>query len=171
MELLIAGSPRKGMYSDRLAEAYAAITGAEIIHARSVSVNPCHGCAWCKGKGNGRCVQKDDMNEILEKARKAEGIAIFSPIYWWQLTAQTKLIIDRLYPLSEEEWKGKMITVVVNGAAEDDDKEFGLLKEQFREMTDYIHADYRFLGVGTSDDESAAKALEKVRKLAAENMA
>ena len=108
------------------------------------------------------------MPDILERIRKADRIAIFSPIYWWQLTAQTKLIIDRIYPLSEKDWKGKMLTVVVNGAAEDDDREFTLLKEQFGEMTGYIGTGYRFLGVGTTDDEAFGKALEKVKKLAAE---
>ena len=168
MEIIIAGSPRKGMYSDRMAEAYASVTGGEIIYARSVNVNPCHGCGWCKGKGEGRCVQKDDMPGILERIRKADRIAIFSPVYWWQLTAQTKLIIDRMYSLSEEDWKGKMLTVVVNGAAENDDREFTLLKEQFGEMTGYIGTGCRFLGVGTTDDEAFVKALEKVKKLAAE---
>lgn len=168
MEIIIAGSPRKGMYSDRLAEAYAEITGAEIVYARSVNVGPCHGCGWCKGKGEGRCVQNDDMPAILEKVRKADRVAIFSPIYWWQLTAQTKLIVDRLYPLNEKEWAGKILTVVVNGAAEDDDKEFDLLKEQFGEMTDYVKAGYRFLGVGTTDDKAFENALGKVKELALE---
>ena len=98
MEIVIAGSPRKGMYSDRFAQAWCDETGAELIYARSVNVGPCHGCGWCKGKGNGKCVQKDDMPEILEKIRKADRLTIFSPIYWWQVTAQTKLILDRLYP-------------------------------------------------------------------------
>lgn len=155
------------MYSDRLAEAYAGITGGEIVYARSVSVGPCHGCGWCKGKGNGVCVQKDDMPQILEKARKADRIALFSPIYWWQMTAQEKLIVDRLYPLSEADWNGKVLTVVMNGAAEDDDREFSLLHDQFREMADYIKAELRFLGVGTSDDEAFGKTLAKVRNLAA----
>ena len=48
MEIIIAGSPRKGMYSDRMAEAYASITGGEIIYARSVNVHPCH-VSW-KGR-------------------------------------------------------------------------------------------------------------------------
>ena len=168
MELLITGSPRKGMYSDRLAECYAEITGAEIVYARTLNVNPCHGCGWCKGNGNGKCVQKDDMSELLEKAKKADKITIFSPVYWWQLTAQMKLVIDRLYPMSEEDWKGKTLTVVMNGAAEDDDKEFELLKAQFQEMADYIKVKYRFLGVGTTDDEAFSKAIEKVKTFASE---
>ncbi len=168
MEIVIAGSPRKGMYSDRLAQAYAEITGAEIIYARNVKVGPCHGCGWCRTKGNGICVQKDDMPEILEKAKKADKIAIFSPVYWWQMTAQTKLVVDRLYPMGEEDWKGKTLTVVMNGAAKDDDNEFRLLNGQFQEMADFINIGLRFLGVDTTDDEAFAKALEKVRVLAAE---
>ena len=166
MELVIAGSPRKGMYSDRLADSYAKITGAEIIHARSVTVGPCHGCGWCRTKGNGICVQKDDMPAILEKAKKSERLTIFSPVYWWQLTAQTKLIVDRLYPMSEEDWKGKTLTVVMNGAAKEDDKEFSLLKEQFQEMADFIHVKLRFLGLDTTDDTAYEKSLEKVIQLA-----
>ena len=168
MEIAIAGSPRKGMYSDRMAEAWCEITGAELVHTRSLNVNPCHGCGWCKGKGEGKCVQKDDMPALLERIRKADKLTIFSPIYWWQVTAQTKLVMDRLYPISEEEWKGKTLTVVVNGAAEDDDNEFKLLEAQFKEMADYIHVKLHFLGVSTEDDAHFEKSLEKVKALAEE---
>ncbi len=169
MEIIIAGSPRKGMYSDRLAEAYAEATGGELIHARSLTAGPCRGCNWCKDKGNGSCVQKDDMVQVLEKARKADGIAFFSPIYWWQVTAQEKIVIDRLYPMTAEDWKGKKLTVVVNGAAEDDDREFALLKAQFQEMADYIGAELRFLGVGTTDDEAFSKAMNKLNDFISES--
>ena len=165
MEIIIAGSPRKGMYSDRLAEAYAEATGGELIHARSLTAGPCRGCNWCKDKGNGSCVQKDDMLQVLEKARKADGIAFFSPIYWWQVTAQEKIVIDRLYPMTAEDWKGKKLTVVVNGAAEDDDREFALLRDLFKEMADYLKLDFTFLGVGTTDDAAFEKAIEKVKNL------
>ena len=139
---------------------------AEKLCLRGKNIAPCLACEACLRNG-GTCVQKDDMPQILEKARKADRIALFSPIYWWQMTAQEKLIVDRLYPLSEADWNGKVLTVVMNGAAEDDDREFSLLHDQFREMADYIKAELRFLGVGTSDDEAFGKALAKVRNLAA----
>ncbi len=165
MEIVIAGSPRKGMYSDRLASSYAEARNAEIIYARDVKASPCRACGWCKGKGNGECVQKDGMSDVLSRIRKADALAVFSPVYWWQLTAQAKIIIDRLYAMTDEEWNGKLLTVVVNGAAEDDDREFAILREQFEEMAHYIKADLRFLGVGTTDDAAFEKAAEKVRKL------
>ena len=169
MTVIIAGSPRKGMYSDRLAEAYKEKKEKSIIfYARNLKGAPCKGCGYCKSKGNGICVQKDDMPELLEKAKKADKITIFSPVYWWQLTAQMKLVIDRLYPMSEEDWKGKTLTVVMNSAAADDSTEFELLKAQLQEMADYLTVKYRFLGVGTTDDEAFGKAIEKVKAFASE---
>ena len=165
MTVVIAGSPRKGMYSDRLAEAYSSRKeNSEIIYARSLKAGPCKACEYCHGKSNGICVQKDDMADALERIRKADEIALFSPIYWWQVTAQEKTVIDRLYAMKEDEWKGKKLTVVLNGAAEDDDKEFTLLKEQFQEMADYIKADLHFLGVGTTDDKAFENALNKLNE-------
>ena len=166
MTVVIAGSPRKGMYSDRLAEAYSSRKeNSEIIYARSLKAGPCKACEYCHGKGNGICVQKDDMADALERIRKADEIALFSPIYWWQVTSQMKLVIDRLYAMNHKEWEGKKLTVVLNGAAEDDDREFALLRDLFKEMTDYLKLDFTFLGVGTTDDAAFEKAMEKVKNL------
>lgn len=166
MTVVIAGSPRKGMYSDRLAEAYSSKKeNSEIIYARSLKAGPCKACEYCHGKGNGICVQKDDMAAALERIRKADEIALFSPIYWWQVTAQMKLVIDRLYAMDHKEWEGKKLTVVLNGAAEDDDREFALLRDLFKEMADYLKLDFTFLGVGTTDDAAFEKAMEKVNNL------
>ncbi len=166
MTVIIAGSPRKGMYSDRLAEAYSSRKeNSEIIYARSLKAGPCKACEYCHGKGNGICVQKDDMADALERIRKADEIALFSPIYWWQVTSQMKLVIDRLYAMDHKEWEGKKLTVVLNGAAEDDDREFALLRDLFKEMADYLKLDFTFLGVGTTDDAAFEKAMEKVKNL------
>ena len=166
MTVVIAGSPRKGMYSDRLAEAYSSRKeNSEIIYARSLKAGPCKACEYCHGKGNGICVQKDDMADALERIRKADEIALFSPIYWWQVTSQMKLVIDRLYAMDHKEWEGKKLTVVLNGAAEDDDREFALLRDLFKEMADYLKLDFTFLGVGTTDDAAFEKAMEKVKSI------
>lgn len=166
MTVVIAGSPRKGMYSDRLAEAYSSRKeNSEIIYARSLKAGPCKACEYCHGKGNGICVQKDDMADALERIRKADEVALFSPIYWWQVTSQMKLVIDRLYAMDHKEWEGKKLTVVLNGAAEDDDREFALLRDLFKEMADYLKLDFTFLGVGTTDDAAFEKAMEKVKNL------
>lgn len=39
------------------------------------------------------------MQEIYPKIRKADGIVFASPIYWFNITAQMKLFIDRTYAI------------------------------------------------------------------------
>ena len=171
MTIIITGSPRKGRYSDRIAEAYHEISGGELIYARDVNASPCKGCGYCRGKGNGRCIQNDDMQPIIEKVRKADTLVLVSPIYWWQVTGTIKNVIDRLYALDVDGFKGKRLVVIMNGGSEPDDKEYELLEGQFKEMADYIGMSYMFLGVGTPEgqEEEFQRKLEGVRELARKN--
>ncbi|WP_321973957.1 flavodoxin family protein [Paratractidigestivibacter sp.] len=47
--------------------------------------------------GNGERVLKDDVAGVLEKLRAADAIVFASPIYWFDITAQEKAAIDRMY--------------------------------------------------------------------------
>jgi multimeric flavodoxin WrbA len=49
------------------------------------------------------CILKDDMRKLYPKLRKADAILIASPIYWFTVSAQTKLFMDRWYALGSEE--------------------------------------------------------------------
>ena len=62
-----------------------------------------------------------------------------------------KTFIDRLYALPHEAWKGRRYIVILNGAAENDDTEFRILHDAFKEMADYLGVNFRYLGVGTTD--------------------
>ena len=168
MNIIIAGSPRKGRYSDRIAEAFREEAGGEIIYARDLDAKPCIACGYCKGKGDGRCFQNDSMAGVLEKVRAADTVVLVSPVYWWQVTGSIKLVIDRLYALKGSDWEGKKLVVIMNGEADPDDREYELLRDQFKEMADYVKAGYSFLGVGTPEDDekSFAKVLDEVKAFA-----
>lgn len=45
------------------------------------------------------CILDDDMRALYPKLRAADAILIATPIYSYNLSAQTKLLIDRLYAL------------------------------------------------------------------------
>ena len=57
----------------------------------------CDGCYTCEAKG--QCHIQDDMQEIYDKCRAADGIILGSPIYFHGLPGQVKVMIDRLHPL------------------------------------------------------------------------
>ena len=166
--VVIAGSPRKGRCSDRIAAHFAELTGSSLIHARDLDVVPCRACGYCKGKGDGECIQKDDMGKVIDSIMNENGIVLVSPVYWWQTTAQIKIVIDRLYALKTEDLKGKKLAVIMNGEAEESDAEYRILSEQFSQMADYLGMKFFFLGVGTPEgnEELFGNALRKAEEFA-----
>ena len=96
----ICGSPRNGNTSFLIKEALksAEEEGAEteFISLSDKELNPCIACEVCKQEGE--CVIMDDINEILEKMKEADGIIIGSPVYFGGVSAQTKMLFDRSRP-------------------------------------------------------------------------
>ncbi|WP_286906836.1 flavodoxin family protein [Clostridium sp. UBA1652] len=69
------------------------------FYLNNMNIKGCQGCLYCRKVHN--CSIKDDMQEVYEEIKKAEYIIIGSPVYICQVSAQTKLLLDRLYPLTE----------------------------------------------------------------------
>ncbi len=59
-------------------------------------INYCTACDACQSNG-GRCVQKDDMAEILDKMIHADVIVMATPVYFYTMNALLKTVIDRTY--------------------------------------------------------------------------
>jgi multimeric flavodoxin WrbA len=99
--LVINSSPRKAGNSDILCDQFikgATESGNEVekINLREQKISPCSSCYAClKTKA---CVNKDDMEEILQKLIKADVIVLATPIYFYSMSAQLKMMIDRCLP-------------------------------------------------------------------------
>lgn len=98
----IVGSPRKGGNTDVLvkeslkaAEEVGADT--ELITLGSAEIEPCVACDICKSTGE--CAIYDDMSEILNKLINSHGFIMGSPVYFGNVTAQLKMLMDRSRPL------------------------------------------------------------------------
>lgn len=99
--VVLSGSPRKGGNSELLCDQFihgatAAGNQVEKIIVCEKTINYCTACDACQGNG-GRCVQKDDMAEILEKMISADVIVMATPVYFYTMNAQMKTLIDRTY--------------------------------------------------------------------------
>jgi len=99
--LVLSASPRKGGNSDLLCDQFmlgAKEAGhqAEKIFLRDKKIDHCIGCGACQGNG-GKCVQKDDMAEILDKMILADVIVMATPVYFYTMNGQMKTLIDRTY--------------------------------------------------------------------------
>jgi len=101
--VVLSGSPRKEGNTARLTDAF--IEGAEaagkeitLFRVAGLQIGGCRGCGHCF-KNQGVCIQQDDMPPILDALRKADVLVLASPVYYWGVTAQLKLVIDRFYAL------------------------------------------------------------------------
>ncbi|GMO50476.1 MAG: flavodoxin family protein [Termitinemataceae bacterium] len=70
----------------------------EIIQVGSSSIAGCKSCGACRKDGSGHCIIKDDMvNECIDKAKKADGIIIASPVYYGSIAGTFKCFLDRFF--------------------------------------------------------------------------
>jgi len=99
----ISCSPRvKGntetMVQASLAKAQEDGAETELVNLAGKTVSPCDGCYSCRN--NGECHINDDMQDIYTKLSEADGIILGTPVYFWDVSAQAKALIDRTLAVS-----------------------------------------------------------------------
>ena len=104
--LILQGSPRAKGNTAWMAEEYRKaaeaaghkVTLVDVAHRK---IAGCLACDYCRGKGNGTCIQKDDMQEIHPLLAEAEVLVLASPIYYFTLSAQIQAPIQRIYSMNK----------------------------------------------------------------------
>ncbi len=100
--VILKGSPREkgnsAILADRVEEGARSV-GAEVesFYLHAMDIRPCDACEACHENGGGPCIIEDDMQSIYARMEEADVIVIASPVYWFTVSAQTKLCIDRWY--------------------------------------------------------------------------
>lgn len=112
--LALFGSPRKRGNSTLLSNHIilgAESKGAKVdsIYLNGLNIKPCQGCYACQKEDSKGCVVIDDMQDIYPKITEADALIIASPVYWFTMSAQTKIFMDRCMALfSENPEKGPL---------------------------------------------------------------
>jgi len=101
----IVCSPRRGgntevMVRTALEKAQQRGAETELISLAGKTISPCDACFSCEKTG--KCHIKDDMQYIYHKLLEADGVIFGTPVYFWNVTAQAKALIDRTYSLYEK---------------------------------------------------------------------
>jgi multimeric flavodoxin WrbA len=120
--LVILGSPRKKGNSSTLAAqisrgAKAAGAKVETVFLQALNIHPCRGCNTCQKDNSKGCAIKDDMQQIYPKLIEADAWVIGSPVYWFTMSAQTKMFMDRCYALpayARNPFAGKRIAIAMS---------------------------------------------------------
>ena len=98
---ILNGSPRK-QNTEAMVNAFAegakeAGHEVEILHVGKMKIAGCLGCEYCHGKGEGKCIQKDDMEKLMPAYLESDMIVFASPIYYFSMTAQLEAALQRVY--------------------------------------------------------------------------
>ena len=66
-----------------------------------MKISGCLACEYCHGKGEGKCIQKDDMEKVMPAYKDCDMIVFASPIYYFDVTAQLSAAIQRVYAIGK----------------------------------------------------------------------
>ncbi|MBO4815121.1 MAG: flavodoxin family protein [Muribaculaceae bacterium] len=100
--LILQGSPRANGNTAWMAEEFknaaeAAGHQVTLVNVAKKKIAGCLACEYCHTKGNGTCIQKDDMQELYPLMAEAEALVLAAPIYYFTLCAQIQAPIQRMY--------------------------------------------------------------------------
>lgn len=101
--IAFAGSPRRDGNTDTLLKEAlrgtkeAGAGAARVFRLDEMDIAPCRHCGECEDTGV--CVIEDDMAEIYGAIREAERVILASPVFFFGVSAQAKIMIDRCQAL------------------------------------------------------------------------
>jgi len=182
--MIMMGSPRKNgntaVLTQQVAEGIRSEGGEfEIVYLHGMKINPCDACDICQSGFEENCIVDDDMTELYPKLRKADALVIAGPVYWFTVSAQTKLFMDRCYALGSPDGyalAGKRIGILLTyGDADPFNSGAGNALRTFQDAYNYIGAEIVGMVYGSASDPGEIRssrtvmddALELGRKLVA----
>ncbi len=122
--VVLLGSPRKKGNSTTLAKQIVKGAGldeavVDSFYLNGLKIRPCQGCYTCQKPDAEGCVVDDDMQTIYPKLHEARRWIIASPVYWFSMSAQTKLFMDRCFAMwsdiqGKNRLKGKKIAIAMS---------------------------------------------------------
>ncbi len=87
----------------------------EIIQLGNKPIRDCIGCGGCRNMTEGKCVFSDDIvNEVIEKAKTADGFIFGSPVYYAHPAGRLLSFMDRLFYAASDVLAFKPAAAVVS---------------------------------------------------------
>ena len=160
--LVLNGSPRVHGHTAAMVKAYTegateAGNDVTVFEVCKKKIAGCLGCEYCHTKGQGVCVQKDDMQELYELIKEAEMLVIASPIYYFGFSAQLQAAIHRTYAIGIPKKLKKAALILSSGS---DDVYDGAVYE-YRKICEWMGlTDIGILTAHDAENGSPAKLSE-----------
>ncbi len=166
--VILQASPRAKGSTAWMAEEYkkaaeAAGHQVTLVNVAHKKIAGCLACEYCHGKGNGACIQKDDMQDLYPIMAEAEALVLAAPIYYFTLCAQIQAPIQRMYCVNKPAKVQKMALLlssyspgVYDGA-----------KAEYRDICNYWSATDTGVVTAKNDEQKTDAIKQKIQELVA----
>lgn len=117
---ILNGSPRKENTA-AMVEAFAegakeAGHEVDVLHVGKMKIAGCLGCEYCHTQGEGKCIQDDDMKQVIPAYMESDMIVFASPVYYFDMTAQLSAAIQRVYCIGKPAKATKAALLLSSGS-------------------------------------------------------
>ena len=165
--LILQGSPRANGNTAWMAEEYkkaAESAGHQvtIVDVAKKKINGCLACEYCHTKGDGACIQKDDMQELYPLMNEAEVLVLAAPIYYFTLCAQIQAPVQRMYCVNKPAKVKKMSLLMSSYSPNVYDGAIG----EYRGICNYWQVENMGVVTAKDDEQKTDATRQKVIALA-----
>lgn len=164
--LILNGSPRPSgntaamvaAFSDGAREAGHDVTVVDVCKKK---IAGCLACEYCHTKGEGRCIQQDDMQEIYPVLEEAEMIVLASPVYYHSFTGQLQCAINRIYALDKPKNLKKAALLLSSGS---NHVYCGAFYEYQSSFLNYLHLEDMGIFTAYGKENKSEELLSRLRE-------
>ena len=164
--LILQGSPRAKGNTAWMAEEFknaaeAAGHQVTLVNVAHKHIAGCLACEYCHGKGNGACIQKDDMQELYPLMAEAEVLVLAAPIYYFTLCAQIQTPIQRMYCVNSPAKVKKMALLVSSYSP----NVYDGATAEFRDICNYWGVENMGSVTAKNDEQKTEDTRQKIQTL------
>ena len=105
--------------------------------AAHAGIHPCTGCIHCGYEGP--CAQKDEMEQIRPRILEADMLVFVTPLYYYGMSAQLKILIDRFCAFNSSIQRRHMKSALLAAAWNSDGWTFEALDAHYRTLVRYLN--------------------------------
>ncbi|MDR1466825.1 MAG: flavodoxin family protein [Oscillospiraceae bacterium] len=161
--LILTGSPHKHGTSSLLADEFehgAVRSGNSVkrFDTAFLNINCCMGCGACRNNSN-FCTKKDDFDDIKNFLLNADVVVFVTPIYYFSMSAQLKMTIDRFHSISKELQKNPKKSLLIMTAASPDKSVANALILHYKTMIKYLG--WEDVGILLAKDSPTREKIEQ----------
>ena len=162
---ILNGSPRK-QNTEAMVNAFAegakeAGHEVEILHVGKMKIAGCLGCEYCHGKGEGKCIQKDDMEKLMPAYLEIDMIVFASPIYYFSMTAQLEAALQRVYCIGKPAKAAKAALLLSSASGA-----YDAAITQYKAFTGFTGIEDMGVCTATGEENKAEAKMAEIRAFA-----